>query len=108
MTESELPDDADGAALKRLADDGVSLGESREVDFSIWLNDREEAYRVQQLLDGKGYRFRVYQVRMSGRWSIDCTRVVRLGYEAIVAAQNELNADLAPLGLVCDGWGTAH
>lgn len=52
---TSYPDDADGAALERIASDGVDMKVPRQIDFAVAAPSDEVAQRIAQGVQAAGY-----------------------------------------------------
>lgn len=99
------PNDADGDALRRVAHDGSDMSKPMDIDFAVAAPDETSARAIAKAAATRGYRTDVDRDE-AGPWSCYCTRRMIASYEAVVAAQAELDALSRPLGGYADGWGT--
>ena len=100
------PNDADGDALRRVADDGADMSRPMVIDFSVDAPDQGTAIRVSDLVAPLGFDPSVSFDEDTGSWSVYCGKSMLATYDAVVSVQAQLNELLAPLGANCDGWGT--
>jgi len=102
----ELPNDADGDAMRRVFGNGSDPTRPMAIDFSIDVPNRQVGDAIACQTKVLGYFSVVDQDDKSGSWTCYCTKAMVLTYEGVVAAQAELNRIAQPLGGYCDGWGT--
>lgn len=103
----EFPDDPDGQVLRNLAADGHDLSEPMVIEFHVAAPDQETAERIQQAAEQLGYSVQIdFDDEPLPPWTCYCERLMLAEYDAILAAQNELDQAARPLGGYCDGWGT--
>jgi regulator of RNase E activity RraB len=109
----EYPNDADGDALRRVAADGSDMSKPMLVDFMVAVRDGESGQNVAAAAAHLGYRTQVMQDSSEEDdeanaypWTVYCTKKMTLTYEAVVAAQAELDRLSQPYGGYIDGWGT--
>jgi len=112
----DFPDDADGDALRRHHEIGSDLSRPMTIDFTVDVPTDEAGRAVAQAAAGVGYRVEVVydageeagddEQEDTGSWTCYCTRDMIASYEAVVAAQEELDRLSAPYGGSCDGWGS--
>jgi regulator of RNase E activity RraB len=107
------PDDADGDALRRVAQDGNDMSKPMDIDFQVAAPDESVAKRVAEGAAKLGYRTSIYfddeeaDVEDSeALWTCECTKTMVPTYDAIIASQAELDSIARPLGAYSDGWGT--
>ncbi len=101
------PRDADGDALRRVAEEGSDMSRPMVVDFMIATGSESAGRAIAAAVGPLGY---ATSVELDGdgrdRWTVYCTRTMALTYESVIAAQRELDAAARPLGGYSDGWGT--
>jgi regulator of RNase E activity RraB len=109
MTEApplEFPNDADGDALRRLAEDGNDLTRPMQIDFTVSVPSLAAGHAVAQAAQEIGYRASVEHDEEGETWTCYCSRHMVASYDAVILAQEELNRLSAPHGGHCDGWGS--
>jgi Regulator of ribonuclease activity B len=99
------PSDADGDALRRVAEHGSDMSKSMDVEFAIRVPDQSAGQTISDLAMQRGYACHLWQSD-EGNWDCICTRNMVLTYDEVVAAQRELNDLARPYGGHIDGWGT--
>ena len=105
MNES-YPDDADGDALRRIAEDGSDMTRPMVIDFHVAAPDQAAAEAIAEAAGQRGYRTKVYRDEDSNAWTCECSREMVATHAAVMAAQDELDALSRPLSGHSDGWGT--
>jgi hypothetical protein len=100
-----FPNDADGDALRRVAERS-DMSQPMDIDFAINVPNQARGEEMAQLASQRGYATIVECDALGLRWTCYCTKRMVLTYEAVVAAQKELNELSEPLGGHSDGWGT--
>ena len=100
------PDDADGDALRRVAGDGSDMTRPMDVDFFVAVHDESAGYRVARVAEAHGYAASVKQDSDDLEWTCYCTKSMVLTYDAVVAAQTELDSLAVDHNGHADGWGT--
>jgi len=106
MAKADYPPDADGDALRRVRDGGSNMTKPMDIDFAVAVPDRATGEAIAERALAHGYLVRVHQGTQSMAWTCYCTRRMVPEYDAVVAAQRELDGISQPLGGHCDGWGT--
>jgi regulator of ribonuclease activity B len=101
-----FPDDADGDALRRVADDGSDMSKPMEIDFTVAVPGESAGKAIAERAGLLGYRTKVARDREDDAWTCYCTKRMLATHEGVVAAQAELQAISVPFGGHCDGWGT--
>ena len=104
--EGSYPDDADGDALRQVADQGSDMSRPMTIDFVISTGDMAKARSIAQLVTEHGYRSDLHPDDEAGSIEVYCTRRMVATYEGVVACQAELTRLCEPFGVVCDSWGT--
>jgi hypothetical protein len=102
----DFPNDADGDALRRVANDGNDLSAPMEVDFPVVMPDEIAAQKFAAIVQARGYSPKIRKHDSDAGWDVTCVRLMLLTYDAIMGVQNELNQHARPLGGYSDGWGT--
>ena len=100
------PDDADGDALQRLADEGSDMSRPMTIDFVVSISDMSKARSIAQLVAEHGYQTDIHLDDEGGSIDIYCTKRMVATYDGVVACQTELTQLCKPFGVVCDSWGT--
>lgn len=104
---NSFPDDADGAALERIASDGSDLSKPMFVNFQVALPGEAAAKQLAAVAAKLGYRVNVYpSPECSLPWTCECSTRMVANYESVVAIQHELAQLSGGLGGHPDGWGT--
>jgi pterin-4a-carbinolamine dehydratase len=101
-----LPEDADGDALRRLFDEGSDPSLPMDLDFHVAAPDEAAAHRIAAAVAARDYRAAVHYDDALARWTCWCTRTMLADHAAIVACQAELDALGRAEGGHADGWGT--
>jgi hypothetical protein len=106
MTEN-WPNDADGDALRRLADTGSDLSKPMFVDFQVALSNEVSANGLAAVAAALGYRVKVYDSpECKLPWTCECSTRMVASYDAVIAIQEELSEISKPFGGIPDGWGS--
>ena len=103
---SSYPNDADGDALRNVAESGADMSRPMVIDFSVEVPDELTARRVAEVVAAHGFDPSISEDDDSHSWSVHCSKSMLATYEGVVAVQVELNELLSPHGGVCEGWGT--
>ena len=101
-----LPNDADGDALRRLAEDGSDLTKPMVIDFAVAVPDESAGRRIAAAAVKVGFSAGIDQDGESGEWTCYCTRTMVPEYEEIIRQQELLDRIGQPHGGYCDGWGS--
>ncbi|MEQ9406400.1 MAG: ribonuclease E inhibitor RraB [Fuerstiella sp.] len=115
MTE-DYPNDVDGDVLRMIAEDGNDMSTPMEVDFHVAAATEEVAEQIAEAAEKAGYEVFVdfddgedeedLAEEVTEPWTCTCRKTMLLQYDAVMAAQAELDAIAKPLGGYADGWGT--
>ena len=97
---TDYPDDADGKALRRVAASGADMSEPVDIAFFIVASDEAAVKVVAEKATGLGYRTAIcFDDDVEGApWTCECTKSMIPAYQAVTAAQAELDAIARPLG----------
>jgi regulator of RNase E activity RraB len=103
----QFPDDDNGQMLAAMADAGIDLTQSIEVDFFLVFDDQRDAESALEALsqtDMKG-ELELNFDEESTKWEvIVCLQMVP-EYAALVAKEIELNSFAQEFDGISDGWG---
>jgi hypothetical protein len=111
---TDYPDDSDGDALRRVAAGGSNMSEPMDIDFQIAAPDEATAKRIGDQAARLAYRVSIYFDDLKDEgiedvddpWTCECSKHMVPTYDAIIAAQVELDAIARLFGSHMDGWGT--
>jgi hypothetical protein len=99
------PDDADGDALRRLAEHS-DMSRLAKIDFMVAVSNEAAGRSIAALAELRGYRVTVERDAESSAWTCYCARTMLATYEGVVAAQAELDQLARSYGGQADGWGS--
>jgi hypothetical protein len=124
------PDDADGAALANLAEQGVDMSQPLDFDFPVAAPDEAAAIAIQQALAAAGYASEVEydegdaddgdedefgpddedemdadDEEVGPSWAVYVNLQMVPEYDEVMRIQAELDRLAQPLGGYSDGWG---
>jgi regulator of RNase E activity RraB len=103
----QFPDDDNGQMLAAMADAGIDLTQSIEVDFFLVFDDQRDAESALEALSQTDMQGEV-EVNFdeeSTKWEvIVCLQMVP-DYAALVAKETELNSFAQEFDGISDGWG---
>lgn len=103
-----FPNDADGDALRGIAQSGSDLSQPMSVDFQVGVPSEAAGAALGKVASQRGYSISVYaSPECDLPWTCECTKTMLATYEGVIAAQAELATLAAPFGGRPDGWGTA-
>ena len=104
---SQYPDDSTGRVLALMAESGFHMDRPMEIDFQVAAPSESAARRVAEDVRARGYRAKVSDSPKAGLpWTCECTVVMVPTYEAVVAAENEVDAIGRRFGGFGDGFGS--
>lgn len=101
----DYPKDADGDALRRIAA-GSDMSKPMVIDFAVDVPTEAAGNEVVRLATESGYTPALEFDDDTKRWTCYCSKHMVPTYEAVLAAQQELDQLSAPVGGKSDGWGT--
>ena len=102
-----FPNDADGGALERVANDGSDMSKPMFINFQVAIPDEAAAKKLADVVYKLGYRVRIYDsAECSLPWTCECSTRMLATYEGVLALQDELAELSKPFGGHPDGWGT--
>jgi hypothetical protein len=100
------PDDADGDALRKVAEGGADMSRPMVIEFSVDVPDERAARRVAEVVAPAGFDPSLFHDDETDSWSVYCAKEMLATHENVIDVQSELNRLLQPHGGHCDGWGT--
>jgi len=77
-----------------------------KIDFHIAVPDEQSGRKIADAAKVKNYDAKLDRDEETGDWTCSCSRTMLLAYDALLQAQEELDAISAPFGGFTDGWGT--
>ena len=101
-----IPNDADGDAMRRIIDDGSDLSKPMDVDFMIACPSIPVAEAIAPLADQKGYKVEISHDPEDDSITFYCMKSMLLEYDELIRIQDELDQLAKPHGGYIDGWGT--
>jgi hypothetical protein len=101
-----IPDDADGDAMRRVIADGADLTRPMRVDFQIDCPDRASAQAIAAKVPPAEFAVSVYEDSESGTVKCECSRDMLLEYSGLIRVQTQLAELVRPFGGRCGAWGT--
>ena len=103
----QVPNDADGDALRRLVHTGSDLTKPMFVDFQVAVPDEESAKGLAEVAADLGYRVKIYDsAECKLPWTCERSTRMLATYQAVIAMQEELSEISKPFGGFPDGWGS--
>ncbi len=106
MNSENLPDDANGDALRRVFSDGSDPSQPMDIDFHIAVPDAQACELVAAAAKEHGYDTKVVEDEEDGSWTCWCTIRMLATYEGIAESEDLLGTLSQPHGGYLDGWGT--
>jgi regulator of RNase E activity RraB len=104
---NSFPNNADGDALRRIADDGSDLRKQMLIDFQVAVPDEVSAKALAAVAGKLGYHVSVYDSpKCTPPWTCECSTRMLATYESVIAIQKELAEIGEQFGGFPDGWGT--
>jgi regulator of RNase E activity RraB len=106
MKIADIPHDADGDAIRRVLAQGSDVTRPMKVDFYVAVPSEEVGKEIAAAATAKSYDTGLSRDGATGAWTCCCSRMMLLRYDALMRAQQELDALSEPHGGYSDGWGT--
>ena len=103
---TNFPDNADGDALRRLAESGADMTSPMVIDFAVAIPDECTGRSIVLKAIEIGYKTSVDQDSESGKWTCYCSKAMFATYEDVLNCQLELDKIAVAYGGFADGWGT--
>lgn len=104
---TQFPADADGDALRRVAEGGSDLSQPMVIEFSIAVPDQASGEATAGAAGSEGFETIVDHDDESEGWSCYCRMEMVATYERLLEVQDEPQRLAAPHGGRVDGWVTA-
>jgi hypothetical protein len=101
----DFPNDADGDALRRVAERS-DMSKPMDIDFAVEVPSKSSGEEVQRLAAQRDFRPTLHFDETDQRWTCYCAKRMVPTYEAVMAAQKELDELSAAFDGYSDGWGT--
>ncbi|MFT3787706.1 MAG: ribonuclease E inhibitor RraB [Tepidisphaeraceae bacterium] len=101
----DFPNDADGDAIRRVAEAGHDLRSSMPVDFRILVADENAARAIAIEAQDRAFSAAIGPAETGG-WQVIVTRSMLLRYWDVVQLQKDLNDLAEPFEGYCDAWAT--
>jgi len=102
----DYPADADGDALRRVAEDGADMSSPMIIDYSVTAPDEHTARAIAALAEAHGFDPSLSDAGGSGTWNVYCSKSMLATYDGVVGTQAALNALVSAHGGRCDGWAS--
>jgi len=103
---AEYPDDADGDALRRVAEHGSNMDEPTKIEFSIDVRSKNAGIAIAEQAATPGYEPDLFFDDETDRWSAYCGKRMIASYDNVDKGQRELNEIAVEHCSKCDGWVT--
>ena len=102
---NNFPDNADGDALRRLAESGADMTSPMVIDFAVAIPDESTGKAIALKAIEIGYKTSVDQDSESSEWTCHCSKAMFATYEDVLNCQLELDKIAVAFGGFVDGWG---
>lgn len=102
---TEIPNDADGDALRNLQADGFDLTKPMEIDFPVAAPTEAACKAIAAAAESAGFTTTCVEEE-DHEWTCWCTKIMAPQYKDIIAVQKQLDELSIPHGGYSDGWGT--
>ena len=104
----DYPDDADGGALRNIANDGSDMSKPMLINFQVAVPGEAAAKGLADVAYKLGYRVSIYaSPECSFPWTCECSTRTLATHEGVLAIQDELAELSKRFGGHPDGWGTS-
>jgi hypothetical protein len=103
----DLPDDDNGAVLRRMQDSGDDLSKPRDINFSVVFKARVSAEQFMKKFDRDECELELEFISEleDNPWNVTVTKFMLPDYRLILDMELELAQIADPLGGHNDGWG---
>jgi len=102
---TNFPDNADGDALRRLAESGADMTSPMVIDFAVAIPDESTGRAIALKAIEIGYKTNVGQGSESSEWTCYCSKAMFATYEDVLNCQLELDKIAVAYGGFANGWG---
>ena len=106
MNLAEIPNDADGDAMRRVISSGSDPSRPMVVDFAVAVPNEEKGNRIKQRVQNRGYSVKIYKDEETKEWTCYCSREMILDHALLLSYQKELDELAQSDEGFSDGWGT--
>ncbi|MDH3885131.1 MAG: ribonuclease E inhibitor RraB [Desulfobacterales bacterium] len=103
---NDFPGNADGDALRRLAESGADMTRPMVINFAVAIPDEPTGKAIALKASETGYNSSVDQDLESSEWICYCSRLMFATYTGVINCQLELDKIAVAYGGFVDGWGT--
>jgi len=103
----DIPDDENGAVLRRMRSRGDSLQAARDIDYSVIFPDEQSASTFCRLIVSNGLKVTCRQSDTGGKYPWDVTVIKNMSpsHREIGEMESYLDMLAGPLNGRNDGWG---
>jgi hypothetical protein len=102
----DIPNDADGDAMRRVIAGGADITRPMVIDFEIDCPDIESARAIASRVPAERFTTRIYTDPTSRNVTCECSRKMLLNHADLQRIQEELTLIAKPSGGCCEAWGT--
>ena len=104
-TPSAIPDDQNGAVLRRMLSQGDDLTQPRQIDFCHIFPERRQALAFAELLDDPQFEVCISYYQERALWQVVVQRFIVPSHREITALEFFLSSHAVSVGGQADGWG---
>ena len=104
-TPSAIPDDQNGAVLRRMLSQGDDLTQPRQIDFCHIFPERRQAISFSDLLDDPQLEVCISYYEERALWQVIVQRFMVPSHREITALEFFLASHASSVGGQADGWG---
>jgi hypothetical protein len=106
MPSLDIPNDADGDAMRRIIADGADPTRPMKIDFQIDCPDIASARKIATRVPPGEFAVDTYSHDESSGATCECSRHMLLEHSELLRIQRELTEIAKPFGGYCEAWGT--
>jgi len=100
-----IPDDENGAVLKRMREGGDSLQKPRSIDFCFAFAEREQAIAFARAVPEEDLEVCISRYEERAMWQVIIKKFMAPEHSAIGSLESELSSRAHSVGGEADGWG---
>jgi hypothetical protein len=102
-----FPDDENGALLQEMADAGIDLSKTHEVDFFHLFEKQPQAQKMAEVMakEHPNAVVKVVEDETPGVWDVNCTVKIVPSYGNICEAEKTFESIADKCNGYADGWG---
>ena len=102
----DFPNDSDGEALRRIAEDGSDMSKPMSIDFHVAAPSKTDAELIAATVTKHDYEASISFDEETAAWTVWCSRDMIATHKNVVEAQSQLDELSKPFDGYSDGWGS--